>query len=69
MSNAVIHPVSDSYTNPGCGTFVRSPGPGLRAETGTEGITLVLRLRLAPEPVVTPRKAGWAPPANIPRRR
>lgn len=69
MSNAIIRPVSDSYTNPGRDAFVRSPGP-LRAETGTEGITLVLRLPPpTPAPVITQRKAGWTPPANIPRRR
>lgn len=69
MSNAVVRPVSDNGANPGPDTFVRSPGPGLRTETGTEGITLVLRLRATPEPVITQRKAGWTPPANIPRRR
>lgn len=67
MSNAIIHPVSDSYTNLGTGTFVRSPG--LRDETGTAGITLVLRLRLPPVCEFPKPKAGWAPPANIPRRR
>ena len=70
MSNAVILPVSDSCTNPGPGgTFVRSPGPGLRDETGTAGITLVLRLRLPPVCEFPKPKAGWTPPANIPRRR
>lgn len=69
MSNAIIHPVSDSYTNLGTGTFVRSPGPGLHDETGTAGITLVLRLRLPPVCEFPKPKAGWTPPANIPRRR